>query len=119
MRTDLAAHRTHNVWLSMGEPEESRAERISLLAPYQVDIALVEASSNAEVKFMHCMPAMHNRETALGEKLFASIGLSALEVTEEPFESSRSIVFDQAENRMDTIKAVMVTTLGDVFVRTP
>jgi ornithine carbamoyltransferase len=101
-----------DVWLSMGEPEESWAERIELLEPYQVDMTLVKASGNPDVKFMHCLPAMHNRETAIGERLFASTGLSALEVTDEVFESRHSIVFDQAENRMHTIKAVMVATIG-------
>ncbi|GAA2987240.1 ornithine carbamoyltransferase [Streptosporangium longisporum] len=101
-----------DVWVSMGEPKEVWDERIELLLPYQVNTALVEATGNPGVKFMHCLPAFHNRQTAIGEELFAKTGLEALEVTEEVFESPRSIVFDQAENRLHTIKAVMVATLG-------
>lgn len=101
-----------DVWVSMGEPAEKWQERIELLLPYQVNRRLLDQSGNPEVKFMHCLPAFHNRETAVGEQLFESTGLDALEVTEEVFESANSIVFDQAENRMHTIKAVMVATLG-------
>ena len=101
-----------DVWVSMGEPEEKWQERINLLLPYQVNQALLDKTGNPEVKFMHCLPAFHNRETAVGEQIFESTGLDALEVTEEVFESKHSIVFDQAENRMHTIKAVMVATLG-------
>ena len=101
-----------DVWVSMGEPEETWKERIALLQPYQVNRALLDSTGNPDVKFLHCLPAFHNRETAVGEQLFQSTGLSALEVTEDVFESRHSIVFDQAENRMHTIKAVMVATLG-------
>ncbi|WP_449065489.1 ornithine carbamoyltransferase [Planomonospora algeriensis] len=102
-----------DVWVSMGEPKEVWDERIGLLLPYQVNAELVAATGNPAVKFMHCLPAFHNRETAVGEDLFAKTGLEALEVTEEVFESPRSIVFDQAENRLHTIKAIMVATLGE------
>ena len=101
-----------DVWVSMGEPAETWQERIDLLLPYQVNQALLDKTGNPEVKFMHCLPAFHNRETAVGEQIFESTGLDALEVTDEVFESTSSIVFDQAENRMHTIKAVMVATLG-------
>jgi ornithine carbamoyltransferase len=101
-----------DVWVSMGEPEERWQERIDLLLPYQVNRALIEKTANPHVRFMHCLPAFHNRETAVGEQIFQSTGLDALEVTEEVFESEHSIVFEQAENRMHTIKAVMVATLG-------
>jgi ornithine carbamoyltransferase len=101
-----------DVWVSMGEPEEKWQERIKLLLPFQVNQVLLDKTGNPDVKFMHCLPAFHNRETAVGEQIFESTGLDALEVTEEVFESRHSIVFDQAENRMHTIKAVMVATLG-------
>ncbi|MBG0817324.1 ornithine carbamoyltransferase [Planomonospora sp. ID82291] len=101
-----------DVWVSMGEPKEVWDERIGLLLPYQVNAELVKATGNPAVKFLHCLPAFHNRETQVGEDLYAKTGLEALEVTEEVFESPRSIVFDQAENRLHTIKAVMVATLG-------
>lgn len=101
-----------DVWVSMGEPVETWAERIALLRPYQVDAALMASTGNPETKFMHCLPAFHDRGTEVGEELFQQTGLSSLEVTDEVFESSASIVFDQAENRLHTIKAVMVATLG-------
>ena len=101
-----------DVWVSMGEPEETWQERIDLLLPYQVNRMLLDKTGNPDVRFMHCLPAFHDRETAVGEQLFQSTGLDALEVTDEVFESEHSIVFDQAENRMHTIKAVMVATLG-------
>lgn len=101
-----------DVWVSMGEPVEAWTERIALLRPYQVTMELLELSGNPRVKFMHCLPAFHNRETEVGEQLFQQTGLPALEVTDEVFESAASIVFDQAENRLHTIKAVMVATLG-------
>ncbi len=101
-----------DVWVSMGEPADTWEERINLLLPYQVNSALLDKTGNPDVKFMHCLPAFHNRETAVGEQLFQSTGLEALEVTDEVFESKHSIVFDQAENRLHTIKAVMVATLG-------
>jgi ornithine carbamoyltransferase len=101
-----------DVWVSMGEPEETWQQRIDLLLPYQVNRQLLDKTGNPEVRFMHCLPAFHDRETEVGEQLFQSTGLDALEVTDEVFESANSIVFDQAENRMHTIKAVMVATLG-------
>ncbi|WP_157244623.1 ornithine carbamoyltransferase [Nonomuraea typhae] len=102
-----------DVWVSMGEPKEVWAERIKLLKPYQVNDKVVKATGNPKVKFMHCLPAFHNRETTVGEDLYEKTGLDALEVTESVFESPRSIVFDEAENRLHTIKAIMVATLGD------
>jgi len=102
------------VWLSMGEPEEDWDERIDQLLPYQVNAAVVAATGNPAVKFLHCLPALHNRDTGIGEQLYDKRGLTALEVTEEVFESPASVVFDQAENRMHTIKALMVATLGAV-----
>jgi ornithine carbamoyltransferase len=101
-----------DVWVSMGEPKEVWSERIELLLPYQVNATMMAATDNADAKFMHCLPAFHNRETTLGEQIYADHGLEGLEVTEDVFESPASIVFDQAENRMHTIKAVMVATLG-------
>ncbi len=101
-----------DVWVSMGEPAETWDERIALLLPYQVNTATMTATGNPAVAFMHCLPALHDRGTATGEQLFERTGLSEFEVTDEVFESSRSIVFDQAENRVHTIKAVMVATLG-------
>jgi len=103
-----------DVWLSMGEPEEDWDERIDQLLPYQVNAAVVAATGNPAVKFLHCLPALHNRDTGIGEQLYDKRGLTALEVTEEVFESPASVVFDQAENRMHTIKALMVATLGAV-----
>ena len=100
-----------DVWLSMGEPEEKWGERIEQLLSYQVNAALMKATGNPSVKFLHCLPALHNRETEVGERIFERWGLDALEVTEEVFESEASVVFDQAENRLHTIKAVMVATL--------
>ncbi|HVA04184.1 MAG TPA: ornithine carbamoyltransferase [Acidimicrobiales bacterium] len=102
-----------DVWLSMGEPEEEWGERIDELLPYQVNAELVAATGNPNVKFLHCLPALHNRLTEVGETIFEKWNLSALEVTDEVFESPASIVFDQAENRLHTIKAVMVATAGD------
>lgn len=101
-----------DVWVSMGEPDEVWAERIELLKPYQVNSELMAATENANCKFMHCLPAFHNRETKVGEEIFQKFGLNGMEVTEDVFESPASIVFDEAENRMHTIKAVMVATLG-------
>ena len=103
-----------DVWLSMGEPAASWDERIDLLLPYQVNQSLVAATGNPAVKFMHCLPALHNRRTEIGQQVYDRRGLEALEVTEEVFESPASIVFDQAENRLHTIKAVMVATAGDL-----
>jgi ornithine carbamoyltransferase len=101
-----------DVWVSMGEPSGVWDERIGLLKPYQVSMSTIEATGNPRVRFMHCLPAYHNRETAIGEEIYSKTGMAALEVTEEVFESGHSIVFDQAENRMHTIKAIMVATLG-------
>lgn len=101
-----------DVWVSMGEPENVWEERIKLLKPYQINKAAMDATGNPNVKFMHCLPAFHNRETVVGEDMFKKFGVAEMEVTEEVFESGASIVFDEAENRMHTIKAVMVATLG-------
>ena len=101
-----------DVWVSMGEPEEKWAERIKLLLPYQVNAALMEKTGNPRVRFMHCLPAFHNTETTVGKEIQQKYGIDAMEVTDEVFESPASIVFDQAENRMHTIKAVLVATLG-------
>jgi ornithine carbamoyltransferase len=101
-----------DVWVSMGEPESVWAERVKLLEPYQVNKKAMELTGNPNCKFMHCLPAFHNRKTAVGEDIFKKFGLESMEVTEEVFESNASIVFDEAENRMHTIKAVMVATLG-------
>ena len=101
-----------DVWVSMGEPKEVWAERIGLLMPYQVSMDTVRATGNPAVKFLHCLPAFHDLGTEVARQLHASTGLSELEVTDELFESEHSVVFDQAENRLHTIKAVMVATLG-------
>jgi ornithine carbamoyltransferase len=101
-----------DVWVSMGEPDEVWAERIKLLKPYQVNANVVKLTGNPKVKFLHCLPAFHNRETKMGEEIYKKYKLDGMEVTDEVFESERSIVFDEAENRIHTIKAVMVATLG-------
>ncbi|HVH94841.1 MAG TPA: ornithine carbamoyltransferase, partial [Nocardioidaceae bacterium] len=101
-----------DVWVSMGEAAEVWEERIKLLKPYQVNADVVSRTGNPKVKFLHCLPAFHNRDTKVGEQIFEKYGLDGLEVTDEVFESESSIVFDQAENRLHTIKAVMVATLG-------
>lgn len=101
-----------DVWVSMGEPAEVWAERIALLKAYQVNMDMVKKTGNPNVKFLHCLPAFHNRETVVGEDIFQKFGLDGLEVTDDVFESEMSIVFDEAENRLHTIKAVMVATLG-------
>jgi len=101
-----------DVWLSLGEPEDRWAERIELLRPYQVNLEVIGLTGNPQVKFLHCLPAFHNRDTTIGEKIYQDYGLDGMEVTEEVFESPASIVWDQAENRLHTIKAVMVATLG-------
>ncbi len=101
-----------DVWVSMGEPAEVWEERIKLLKPYQVNRDVVKKTGNPKVKFLHCLPAFHNRETTVGEEIYQKYGLEAMEVTEDVFESPMSIVFDEAENRLHTIKAVMVATLG-------
>lgn len=102
-----------DVWVSMGEPEAAWQERIKLLSPFRVTPELMAASGNPNVKFMHCLPAFHNRETKVGEWIYQTFGLDGVEVTEDVFESPASIVFDQAENRMHTIKAVLVALLAD------
>ena len=102
-----------DVWLSMGEAEEKWPERIKLLKPYQINAAVMKLTGNPKVKFMHCLPAFYNAETKVGTNIQEKYGLDAMEVTEEVFESTASIVFDQAENRMHTIKAILVATLGD------
>ena len=101
-----------DVWVSMGEAKEVWEERIKLLKPYQINQKVIELTGNPDVKFLHCLPAFHNRETKVGEEIFQKYGLEGMEVTEEVFESKHSIVFDEAENRLHTIKAVMVATLG-------
>jgi len=101
-----------DVWVSMGEPNEVWAERIKLLLPYQINKKTMELTGNQNVKFLHCLPAFHNRETKVGDDIFKQFGIEAMEVTEEVFESKSSIVFDQAENRLHTIKAVIVATLA-------
>ncbi|MFZ3567576.1 ornithine carbamoyltransferase [Streptomyces sp. BH097] len=101
-----------DVWVSMGEPEEIWDERIKALTPYAVTMDVLRATGNADVKFLHCLPAFHDLGTKVGREIHAKYGLESLEVTDEVFESEHSVVFDEAENRMHTIKAVMVATLG-------
>ncbi|HJW23224.1 MAG TPA: ornithine carbamoyltransferase subunit F, partial [Candidatus Limnocylindrales bacterium] len=100
-----------DVWVSMGESEATWDERVALLRPYQVDASMLAATRNPAVKFMHCLPAFHDLETEVGRKIHERHGLEAMEVTDDVFQSPASIVFDQAENRMHTIKAVLVATL--------
>ena len=101
-----------DVWVSMGEPDSVWEERIKLLRPYQVNMEVIKKTGNRDVKFLHCLPAFHNRETKVGEDIYRKFGLDGMEVTEDVFESKNSVVFDEAENRLHTIKAVMVATLG-------
>lgn len=101
-----------DVWVSMGEPAEAWDERVALMTPYQINVDVMNKTGNPNAKFMHCLPAFHNDETTVGKEVSAKYGMKGLEVTEEVFESPQSIVFDEAENRMHTIKAVMVATLG-------
>ncbi|MCH4543910.1 ornithine carbamoyltransferase [Ochrobactrum sp. A-1] len=101
-----------DVWLSMGEAKEKWADRIALLMPYQVNADVMKKTGNPRTRFMHCLPAFHNTETTVGQQIKDEFGLDCMEVTEEVFESPASIVFDQAENRLHTIKAVLVATLG-------
>ena len=118
--TDLLEEGVHgvdflytDVWVSMGEPESVWEERIELLSPYQINSSVIKKTGNPDVKFLHCLPAFHDCKTRIGEKIYSKFGLEAMEVTDEVFESSASIVWDEAENRMHTIKAVMVATLSD------
>mgnify|MGYP005847529477 CR=1 FL=1 len=105
-----------DVWVSMGEPESAWEERIVLMKPFQVNMDVIMKTGNPNVKFLHCLPAFHNRETKVGEEIYRKFGLDGMEVTEDVFESEYSIVFDEAENRLHTIKAVMVATLaGDLL----
>lgn len=106
-----------DVWVSMGEPDSVWEERIRLLKPYQVNSSVIKLTGNPSVKFLHCLPAFHNRETKVGEEIYQKYGLDGMEVTEDVFESEHSIVFDEAENRLHTIKAVMVATLGSERVK--
>lgn len=101
-----------DVWVSMGEPDEIWADRIALLAPYTVTQKVMDLTGNRHAKFLHCLPAFHNRDTVTGEKVFQTYGLECMEVTDEVFESPASVVFDQAENRLHSIKAVLVATIG-------
>ncbi len=101
-----------DVWVSMGEPDQVWEERIKLMLPYQVNQAMLDKTGNPKVKFLHCLPAFHNRETIIGEQIYQKFGVEAMEVNDEVFESPASVVFDEAENRLHTIKAVMVATLG-------
>jgi len=101
-----------DVWVSMGEADSEWDRRIKMMLPYQINMEMVVKTGNPNVKFMHCLPAFHNRETAVGEEIFQKFGIPSMEVSEDVFESHHSIVFDQAENRLHTIKAVMVATLG-------
>lgn len=102
-----------DIWVSMGEPEEAWEQRINLMKPYQVNTDLLQLTGNPNVKFMHCLPAFHDSNTTVGKEMVEKFGMDGLEVTNEVFESEASIVFDEAENRMHSIKAIMVATLGD------
>jgi len=102
-----------DVWVSMGESDEAWAERLDVMMPYQVNMDVIRATGNPEVKFLHCLPAFHDLKTRVGREVYEKFGKAELEVTDEVFESCQSIVFDEAENRMHTIKAVMVATLGN------
>ncbi|MCK9168184.1 MAG: ornithine carbamoyltransferase [Bacteroidales bacterium] len=101
-----------DVWVSMGEPDEVWVQRIEQMKPYQVNMEMIKKTGNPNVKFLHCLPSFHSRETTVGEEIFQKFGMPELEVTDEVFESPHSVVFDEAENRLHTIKAVMVATLG-------
>jgi len=106
-----------DVWVSMGEPTEAWTARIEELVPYQVNKSVMDMTKNPDARFMHCLPALHNTDTEIGKMIFEKFHLSALEVTGDVFESPASVVFDQAENRLHTIKAVMVATLGQISAR--
>ena len=101
-----------DVWVSMGEPDEVWGERIGMLRPYQVTSRVMQMTGNPDTKFLHCLPAFHNLDTKVGRQIFDKFGLEAMEVTEDVFESEASVVFDQAENRLHTIKAVMVALIS-------
>jgi ornithine carbamoyltransferase len=101
-----------DVWVSMGEPDHVWEERIKMMLPYQVNKVMMDKTGNPKVKFLHCLPAFHNRQTTIGEQIYQKFGIEAMEVDDEVFESPASLVFDEAENRLHTIKAVMVATLG-------
>jgi len=96
----------------MGEADEVWKDRIAMMIPYQVNSAMMAMTGNPKTKFLHCLPAFHNRETKVGEDIYQKFGVESMEVTDEVFESPASVVFDEAENRLHTIKAVMVATLG-------
>jgi len=102
-----------DVWVSMGEPDGVWEERIRRLLPYQVNMDMVKKTGNSKVKFLHCLPAFHNTDTVIGKEIYEKYGIEAMEVTDEVFESEHSVVFDEAENRLHTIKAIMVATLGE------
>jgi ornithine carbamoyltransferase len=102
-----------DVWVSMGEADEVWKDRIAMMLPYQVNAEMMKKTGNPKTKFLHCLPAFHNRETTIGEEIYQKFGVEAMEVTDDVFESPASVVFDEAENRLHTIKAVMVATLGD------
>ena len=102
-----------DVWVSMGEPEAAWQERINLMKPYQVNMQTIAKTGNPHVRFMHCLPAYHNEETIVGKEISEKYGMNGLEVTEDVFESKYNISFDEAENRVHTIKAIMVATLGE------
>jgi ornithine carbamoyltransferase len=101
-----------DVWVSMGEPDKAWAERIKLMMPYQVNASMIEKTGNPKVKFLHCLPSFHNTDTVIGKEIYEKFGVEAMEVTDDVFESEHSVVFDEAENRLHTIKAIMVATLG-------
>jgi ornithine carbamoyltransferase len=101
-----------DIWVSMGEPKEVWAERIDLLTPYRVTTELLERTENPDVKFMHCLPSYHDLDTTVSQQILAETGKEVFEVTEEVFESPASLVFEQAENRLHTIKAILVATLA-------
>ena len=100
-----------DVWVSMGEPKEAWAERVGSMKPYQINLDVVAKTGNPEVKFMHCLPAFHNNETTVGKEIEEQFGMNGLEVNDDVFESEYNISFDQAENRLHTIKAIMVATM--------
>eukprot|EP00923_Selenidium_pygospionis_P056442 GHVN01098496.1.p1 GENE.GHVN01098496.1~~GHVN01098496.1.p1 ORF type:complete len:338 (-),score=32.20 GHVN01098496.1:284-1297(-) len=102
-----------DVWVSMGESKDAWDERVALMKPYQINMDVIRKTGNPNVKFMHCLPAFHNDDTEVGKEVAEKYGMKGLEVTEDVFESKHSIVFDEAENRMHTIKAIMVATLAD------